>query len=62
MQSLQTLCSSINDIIDSLLSFKDFNLEDLELARRIEECKKLNSASFGTIGFLVAAVIAFTML
>ncbi|CDR95450.1 hypothetical protein BBBOND_0206080 [Babesia bigemina] len=58
---LEKLCGSEKHLADTALSFDAYNHVDSKLAESIERCKNMNAASFGTMGLLLAAVIAFTM-
>ncbi|CDR95463.1 hypothetical protein BBBOND_0206210 [Babesia bigemina] len=42
-------------------SFREHNILDTNVNAAVVKCKNMNAASFGTMGLLLAAVIAFTM-
>ncbi|CDR95449.1 hypothetical protein BBBOND_0206070 [Babesia bigemina] len=48
-------------LTDSVISIESYNQMDTDLTEAFEKCKNMNAASFGTIGLLLAAVLAFTM-
>ncbi|GBE61360.1 single-stranded DNA-binding protein, putative [Babesia ovata] len=60
-QQLTKIIHNEHHLADAIVAFKAYNMADKNLTSSVEKCKKMNSASFGTIGLLFAAVIAFTM-
>ncbi|GBE61370.1 histidine kinase2 isoform X1, putative [Babesia ovata] len=46
---------------DSVIAINAYNQLDAKLSESVEKCKKMNSASFGAVSLLLAAVLAFTM-
>ncbi|GBE61369.1 adenine-specific DNA-methyltransferase, putative [Babesia ovata] len=60
-QELAKLCTSEVYLKDIALSLDAYNQLDAKLSESVEKCKKMNSASFGAVSLLLAAVLAFTM-